>query len=211
MQSITVHEEWVDAVLSAGRTHGAPLHAASVRRCLSVLKAATLSTVLVWPPNTLNIGKSHSKTLIKKPQRVPKRKPTWFGAAVAAATGNAPEFPCHPHFPTDLREVLEPHIEKCRVLREQGLQRFRNATGASAFDNAMDAFKNTGLAAEADLTYCARRFPIRKSFLEAVGLPLSTDLTKIHESAPLQSGSVKDHMLTHLVRFLKELGNMAQI
>jgi len=141
-------------------------------------------------------------------------KPQWFGAALAAATNNAPMIPTDP-FPLSLRNVIEPHIEKARKRRQEALNAIRIATGESVYDSVMKEFlrqqqeqqqllrvgpkellgnNNNSLD---DQTFCE---DLVSSLLLSAGLPLGTDLSKLHEEPLVGGRSAKDRLLHSLTQ-----------
>jgi len=111
-------------------------------------------------------------------------KPQWFGATLANATNNATMIPTDP-FPLNLRNVIEPHINKARKKRQDALHAIRMATGESIYDSVMQQFiqkqqlphkiKSSEMI---DDHYYNR---LVKSFFLSAGLPLKTDLSKLHK------------------------------
>ena len=76
----------------------------------------------------------------------------WFGSALAHATGESSVIP-HSPFPADLRSVIEPHIVKCRVKRQQALDAIKTVTGEETFDETMLRFRTSGMADEAEFSF----------------------------------------------------------
>ena len=121
-------------------------------------------------------------------------KAPWFGAAVAAATGGAAMLPINP-FPADLLDVIEPHVCKARVRREETLGAIREATGAAGYDATLAQFRDSGLAQEGQIGFNTAEQPLRAAFLRSGGLSFDADLSHLHKTP-----SGKDALLCSLTR-----------
>lgn len=124
-------------------------------------------------------------------------KPQWFGATLAAATNNSPTIPTCP-FPLALRTVIEPHLEKARIRRQEALDAIRTATGESDFDRLMTRFRKC-LVHEGDFAIPGIELnrSLLSGLLESTNLPFDTDLSKLHEQP---DGVDKDHLLHRLTQ-----------
>jgi hypothetical protein len=120
----------------------------------------------------------------------------WFGASLAVATNNSPLIPTDP-FPLNLRQVIDPHIEKARINRRDALNAIRCATGEDVCERTMERFRD-GMAAERDFQLsCQTLQPLLDALFESTNLPCDTDLSLLHK---LPDKNAKDRLLYDLTR-----------
>ncbi|KAL7500939.1 hypothetical protein ACHAWT_009697 [Skeletonema menzelii] len=133
--------------------------------------------------------------------------PKWFGAALAAATSFSSTIPFDP-FPIQLRNAIEPHIQKARDKQGAALNAARAATTGQIYDEVLSEFMNE-YAQEGSFTFDTNKMKLRESFLESCGLGLDFDLQRLH-----QTTHNKDEMLFHLasnrLHFQEEYDNFAR-
>lgn len=133
----------------------------------------TLRVADLWD-GTLDEGAVVMPSLPREPP------PSWFGAAVARATGFSPS----PFvFDDALRAVMEPHVSKARAARE-------SAARPSPLDYSP-------LQVEEVSVYSPQDFPLRAALAGALGLDRDFDLSRVHEVVSDVSGK---HALTSRLR-----------
>mmetsp|Transcript_27253 Transcript_27253/g.80334 ORF Transcript_27253/g.80334 Transcript_27253/m.80334 type:complete len:794 (-) Transcript_27253:23-2404(-) len=123
----------------------------------------------------------HSETEVES-------KPQWFGRALAKATANAAEIPYDP-FPLHLRQAIEPHIQKATKRRTEALDAICGATGKSTYQTIMSQFRSS-LAREGEFYFDTMAYPLRPAFLATAGLPVDTDLSRLHEQTGAKDGAL---------------------
>ena len=110
-----------------------------------------------------------------------KENPQWFGAAVRAATSNAPSLPPFP-FPPRLQKVVEAHVTKANARRQAALSAISQATGHDTYEAVLRKFSSSALAREGSLSFNTGAHPLRESFLASSGLPTDFDLSELHHN-----------------------------
>ena len=131
-------------------------------------------------PNTSNDGLATS--LSRETVHAAERG-NWFGAAVREGTGDSPD---EPNFDdANLRAIMEPHVAKARLKREQGLREIFNdyrmregrpLTSPSASSHVGVPYP--AIRAERPFLYDVDTFPLDRLLAEIIG---QDDLSLIHE------------------------------
>ncbi|KAL3923413.1 MAG: hypothetical protein SGILL_001668 [Bacillariaceae sp.] len=122
--------------------------------------------------------------------------PKWFGASLASATYNMPTIPTDP-FPLNLRQVIEPHIDKARANRTDALNAIRKATSEEQFDRIVNEFRQK-LAVETDFRVSKQDLGcLLNALFESTSQPDGADLSRIHESS---DPNAKDRLLCSLTQ-----------
>eukprot|EP00603_Paraphysomonas_imperforata_P009801 CAMPEP_0114477076 /NCGR_PEP_ID=MMETSP0104-20121206/15141_1 /TAXON_ID=37642 ORGANISM="Paraphysomonas imperforata, Strain PA2" /NCGR_SAMPLE_ID=MMETSP0104 /ASSEMBLY_ACC=CAM_ASM_000202 /LENGTH=907 /DNA_ID=CAMNT_0001651941 /DNA_START=12 /DNA_END=2735 /DNA_ORIENTATION=+ len=156
---------------------------------------------LVTPSSTQTQTQKQTRVQTEA-QELIKRKPQWFGAAMAAATNCSSEI-CTTPFPLELRVVMEPFVRKATMRRHEVLEAVRAATGASTYDAVMSCFRgdsdkgwlNRCLASEGDFSFNTTQHMLREAFMNSSGLPGDMELSRLHENP-----DTKDDMFANLTR-----------
>jgi hypothetical protein len=124
------------------------------------------------------------------------QKTAWFGAAVARATDYSGEIPWRQgpagggrgggeQFPQWLKDVMEPHISKCRKNREEAMQTAKEEARRRPWWGEWDTTE--GSLSERDHHWDTGRHDLKKHLCEATGCEV--ELEVLHEV----SSSVSAH------------------
>ena len=134
-------------------------------------------------------------------QELARKKPQWFGAALAAATDCSADIPTFP-FPLALRIVTEPYIRKATTRRQEVLSAVRTATGCDLYDNVLSQFRGDAngcgrsLANEGELYFDKSQYRLRDAFLKLLGKEIDVNLSQLHTYP-----DSKDNLFANLTRF----------
>lgn len=119
---------------------------------------------------------SLNKTDVEVPVDSSKERTNWFGETVRTYTADSPD---HPNFNKALREVMEPHVAKARLKREQcqqellGMKSVKNSNVAS-----LTIAPYPTIRSERPFLYDVDSFPLHKILADMIGVD---DLSLLHE------------------------------
>ena len=130
------------------------------------------------------IKSSHNDCDLQEHFDVPKKdfNPKWFGSVLADASQYSPNIPFDP-FPIQLRNSIEPHLQKARDKQALALKAVRYATGSDIYDSTLLKFFDCGYSKEGEFMFDTKEHLIRENFLKACELDPNFDLEQFHKSS----------------------------
>jgi cytidyltransferase-like protein len=126
------------------------------------------------------------------------KKSNWFGYTLAQATKHASSLPYDP-IPLELRQIMEPHLQKARSRRTQALKKIRQQT-PKEYDSLMASFQQH-LASEVVFQEPEEVDKLRRMMKQSLGLGDDFDLSKLHSNQ-------KDEALLHLTNHFTDFQNI---